>query len=44
MFTEFRMWVSIQLFDLAITICPFEEVRAMLRATCLETANKFLDD
>lgn len=44
MLTELRMWLSVQLFDLAITVCPFEEMREMFRDSLLRTINDVLGE
>jgi hypothetical protein len=42
--TEFRAWLSIQLFSWAISVCPFEEMRDVLRCAVFTASDAYLND
>jgi hypothetical protein len=44
MITSFREWLSIELFSLAIRICPYEEMREILKASITVAVGYVLEE
>lgn len=44
MVEEIRAWLSIQFISIGISICPYEEMRYLLRKTISENIDEYLDE
>jgi hypothetical protein len=44
MINNFREWLSIELFNLAIKICPYEEMREILKASITVAVGYVLEE
>ena len=44
MIEQFRSWLSIELIDLAIKVCPYEEMRELLRDSISNAVDRYFDD